>query len=109
MTDTPLPTPARIAALPDMAALRAEIDSLDRRLAQLIALRSRLIDRAAELKAGNGLPARIPERVEEVAAQARRNAVAAGCDPDLAEALWRLMMDHFIAVEARALGEHDDG
>lgn len=105
MTETPLPTPDEIAALPDMAALRTAIDDLDRRLARMMALRSRMIDRAAQIKAGAGLPARIDARVEQVAANARRNAEAAGYDPDLAEALWRLMMDHFIAQEARALGE----
>lgn len=97
------------AHLTDMTALRAEMDRLDRELAALLGRRSRLIDRAAEIKAGVGLPARIDARVEEVAANARRNAVQAGYDPDLAEALWRLMMDHFIAQEARALGEDDDG
>ena len=50
----------------------------------------------------------IGARVEEVAANARRNAAAEGVDPDLAEALWRVMMEHFIAQEARALGETDD-
>ena len=35
-------------------------------------------------------------------------AAAEGVDPDLAEALWRVMMEHFIAQEARALGETDD-
>lgn len=97
------------AHLTDMTALRAEMDRLDRELAALLGRRSRLIDRAAEIKAGAGLPARIHSRVEEVAANARRNAVQAGYDPDLAEALWRTMMDHFIAQEARALGEDDDG
>ena len=38
-----------------------------------------------------------------------QNALAAGYDPDLAEGLWRLMMEHFIAQEARALGETDAG
>lgn len=103
MTDRPDP-----AALPDMDALRAAIDALDRDLAALLAYRTRLIDRAAAIKAGTDLPARIGWRVEEVAANARRNALDAGYDPDLAEALWRLMMDHFIAQEARILGEDDD-
>lgn len=94
--------------LTDMTALRAAIDALDRDLALMFARRSRLIDRAAEIKAGAGLPARIDSRVEDVAAKARQNAIEAGYDPDLAEALWRLMMEHFIAQEARALGE-DDG
>ena len=98
-----------IAALTDMTALRAAIDALDRRLASLLADRSRLIDRAAQIKAQSGLPARIGWRVEEVAANARANAARVGLDPDLAEALWRTMMEHFIAQEARALGETDDG
>ncbi len=93
------------AHLTDMTALRAEMDRLDRELAALLGRRSRLIDQAARIKARVGLPARIGPRVEEVAANARRNAQDAGYDPDLAEALWRLMMDHFIAQEARALGE----
>lgn len=96
---------AEIAAIPDMQALRAAIDALDLRLAELLAERTLLIDRAAQIKAGLGLPARIDERVEEVAAKARANALATGYDPDFAESLWRLMMDHFIAREARALGE----
>ena len=100
MTDDP-------ATIPDMAGLRVAIDALDRELTALLARRSRLIDRAAEIKAGIGWPARIDTRVEEVAANARANATAAGLDPDLAEALWRMMMEHFIAQEARALGEDD--
>ena len=103
MTDRPDP-----ASLPDMDALRAAIDALDREMAALLGRRTRLIDRAAEIKAAAGLPARIGARVEEVAANARRNAAAEGVDPDLAEALWRVMMEHFIAQEARALGETDD-
>ena len=91
----------------DMATLRAHIDALDARLIALLAERSGLIDRAAQIKADAGLPARIADRVEQVAANARRNAAAAGYDPDLAEALWRVMMEHFIAQEARALGETD--
>ena len=97
------------SALPDMDALRAAIDSVDLELAETLAYRTRLIDRAAAIKAGADLPARIGSRVEEVAANARRNAEAAGYDPDFAEALWRLMMEHFIAQEARILGETDDG
>lgn len=99
---------AEISAIPDMQALRAAIDALDLRLAGLLAERTLLIDRAAQIKAGLGLPARIDERVEEVAAKARANARTTGYDPDFAEALWRLMMDHFIAREARHLGEADE-
>ena len=67
-----------------MAELRVGIDALDRELAALLARRAAFIDRAIELKPGEGLPARITNRVEEVVANARRNAQEAGLDPDLA-------------------------
>lgn len=56
--------------IPDMPALRARIDDVDRQLMALFAHRHALIDRAAQIKRGNGLPARIDDRVEEVAMNA---------------------------------------
>lgn len=94
--------------IPDMPALRARIDALDARLIALLAERSALIDRAAQIKSREGLPARIHSRVEEVAANARRLASTHGLDPDLAERLWRVMMDHFIAQEDRVLSGRDN-
>lgn len=93
----------------DMTSLRAHIDALDARLIALLAERSALIDCAARIKARDGLPARIDARVEEVAALARSRAAQTGLSPDLAEALWRLMMEHFIAQEEAQLGGKDGG
>jgi len=87
-----------------MAELRAEIDRIDTGLVELIAERITYIDRAAELKPGLGLPARIDDRVEEVVAKVRASAVARGVDPDLAEALWRRLIDWSIAREEMILG-----
>lgn len=87
----------------EMPGLRARIDALDAQLIALLAERSALIDEAARIKTREQLPARIDSRVEEVAANARRLADAQGLDPDLAESLWRMMMDHFIAQEDRVL------
>jgi tRNA/rRNA methyltransferase len=83
----------------DMAALRAGIDAVDRDLIALFAERQAHIARAAELKAMNGLPANIPARVEEVAANARAEAERAGLDGALFEALWRRLIDAAIAFE----------
>lgn len=91
-----------------MPSLRAEIDALDRRLLELLGHRTRLIDRAAQIKMAVGLPARIEARVEEVAANARRIAAEQGVNPDLAERLWRMMMDHFIAQEDRIMENRND-
>ncbi|MCA0938420.1 chorismate mutase [Yangia mangrovi] len=93
------------ATLGDMTALRAEIDATDRRLSALLAHRQSLIDRAAEIKTGAGLPARIEARVEEVIANARSNAEAEGIDPELSETLWRALVDWSIRREETVLGQ----
>ncbi|ARC36119.1 chorismate mutase [Paracoccus yeei] len=98
MTDEPILPPDSA-----MHALRARIDELDGRLVALLSERAALIDEAARIKLREGLPARIDSRVEEVAANARRLAEEKGLDPDLAESLWRMMMEHFIAQEDRLL------
>ena len=87
-----------------MAELRALIDELDGEIIRLLARRAACIDRAIELKQKDGLPARIGERVEEVAANARKNAEAAGLDPEFTETLWRQLIEWSIAREERAMG-----
>lgn len=89
--------------IPDMQALRAEIDALDQDLVRLLARRRDLIDRAAQLKSVNGWPARIEARVEEVVANARRHAKDAGLDADLIETIWRQLIEAAIAQEERQL------
>lgn len=91
--------------IPDMPALRAEIDALDRQLIALLARRRDLISRAAQIKAGIGWPARIEDRVEEVVENARRNAIEAGLDPALVETIWRQLIEAAIAQEERHLGK----
>ncbi|WP_164659751.1 chorismate mutase [Tropicibacter sp. Alg240-R139] len=87
-----------------MQALRVEIDKLDRHLIDLLVTRSGYIDRAAELKPGEALPARIPARVEEVVQNVRATARDKGMDPELAEQLWRILIDWSIAREECVIG-----
>jgi len=87
-----------------MQELRKQIDRLDRQLIELLVTRATYIDRASELKPGEGLPARIPERVEDVVQKVRSNSADLGLDPDLAERLWRILIDWSIAREERVLG-----
>ena len=87
-----------------MAEIRAEIDRLDEDLVRLFAERAGYIDRAAEIKAGVDLPARIEARVEEVVANVRRHAESYGLPPDLVEKLWRRLIDWSIAREESRLG-----
>lgn len=93
----------RFDDIPDMTALRAEIDRLDARLIALLAERRDLISRAAAIKARDGLPARIDHRVEQVVANARRNAADAGLDPALIEDIWRRLVEAAIIQEDRMM------
>ena len=90
-----------------MADIRAEIDRLDEELVALFAERVAYIDRAAAIKAGVGLPARINSRVEEVVANVRRHAEARGLPPDKLEKLWRKLIDWSIEREEGHLGKDD--
>ncbi|MEY3960618.1 MAG: hypothetical protein RIR14_1272 [Pseudomonadota bacterium] len=89
----------------DMTELRAAIDALDAGIVAKLSVRAGYIDRAAQLKRGNGLPARIDARVEEVVAKVRAEAGAQALDPDLVEDLWRRLIDWSIAREERTLGQ----
>jgi len=82
-----------------LAELRETIDRLDRKIVALLAERVRYLDRVIAVKRRDNLPAAIPERVEEVVAHVRSEATAAGMPPDLAEALWRRLIDWSIAYE----------
>lgn len=92
-----------------MRELRSAIDETDRALIALLADRARLIDRAIDLKPGEGLPARIHSRVEEVVSNVRGFARAEGLSPDLAERLWRELIEWSIAREEKVLGTAEQG
>lgn len=87
-----------------MAEIRAEIDRIDGALVRLFAERARYIDRAGEIKAPLGLPARIEARVEEVVQNVRAHATREGLPPELVEKLWRRLIDWSIAREESVLG-----
>lgn len=65
----------------DMAQIREAIDELDRELVKMLRLRVDYIERAAEIKKQIGWPARIDKRVEDVAMNARKNAMDFGGRP----------------------------
>ena len=88
-----------------MAEIRAEIDRVDAELVALFAERVSYIDRAAVIKTGVGLPARIEDRVEEVVARVRGHAVAHGLPPDKLEKLWRKLIDWSIEREETVLNK----
>ena len=99
-------TPAQCATMLD---IRAEIDRLDAALMAQLAQRAAYIDRAAQIKAEAGLPARIPARVQEVIGNVGRLAAEFGLSPEPYEKMWRDLIEWSIAREEQVLGETDDG
>ncbi len=93
------------AQVPSMLELRRQIDAIDAELVRLLAVRLEHIDRAAQLKQAEGLPARIPARVEEVVANVRARAFDRGLDPELAEQVWRMLIEWSIKREMAMMGE----
>lgn len=87
-----------------MAEVRRGIDTLDQIIVSLLEERYAFIDRAADLKPDLKLPARVPNRVEEVVRNAKKSAAAIGFDPELTEQLWRLMIDLAILREEQTMG-----
>lgn len=73
--------------------VRAEIDRVDRAIADLLGERWTYIDRMWELKrAAGSAGASVPWRNREVIEKMRALALAQGFPPELAEALWRMII-----------------
>ncbi|WP_368904894.1 chorismate mutase [Taklimakanibacter lacteus] len=86
-----------------LADLRREIDALDAELVLVLARRQRCVERVIEIKRAQNLPARLPDRIDEVLKRVSSLAAAQKLDPDLAAAVWREMIEQFIAFEERIL------
>lgn len=83
-----------------MAQVRQEIDRIDRLLISLLAERQTYVARAAEIKPSRDV-VRDPVRVEDVVTKVKAAAEQAGFSPEIAETVWRAMIDEFIAFEDR--------
>lgn len=86
-----------------IADLRQEIDFVDEKLIKLLAERQRLVEAIIAVKQAEGIPARVPARVDYVIDRARVLARAHHLDPALAESIWTEMVEWFVAHEERSL------
>jgi isochorismate pyruvate lyase len=83
--------------------LRDKIDGIDERLVSLIAERIGVVDQVVRIKQAHGLPARLDDRIEAVVANVRARAERLGAPPDLADVLWRTMIEWIIVYEDERL------
>jgi isochorismate pyruvate lyase len=85
-------------ACADMAQVRAGVDALDRALVTLLAERQRYMEAAARIKPGRDA-VHDRARIEDVVAKVLAAAAPAGLSADIAEPVWRTLIDRCIAHE----------
>ena len=93
--DAPLKT---AQSCDSMTELRTAIDTLDARLVALLAVRQAYIERAAQLKTGRD-QVRDPERIEDVVAKVIAEGRRAGLSAEIAEPVWRTLIEASIRHE----------
>ena len=84
-----------------MAEVRAGVDALDRALVGLMAERQRYMDAAARIKPSRDV-VHDDWRIEDVVSKVLAAAGPAGLSPDIAEPVWRTLIDRCIASEFEA-------
>ncbi len=90
----------------DLHEIRDQIDNIDNEIIALLAERSGLVSAAGELKKDEQA-VRDPERVERVITKVKEKASLNGLAPDIAERVYRVIIDCFINKELREFSEND--
>lgn len=83
----------------DLADVRTNIDRIDRQLVPLIAERTRFVEQAARIKTDHNAVVD-PARIEQVIAKVCHQATQEGLPPEMAERIWRAIIDASIQHEA---------
>ena len=85
-----------------LSDIRIDIDNIDRQLLRLLAQRQILVEKAGRLKPkGDTVAVQDSDRVAQVIANRRKEALELGLSPDVAESVWRSMIQAFIALEEK--------
>lgn len=78
---------------------RARIDALDDRIVDLLIERIAIIREVGVLKAREGIPAILQDRVDEVRERAASRAANRGLDAELVRKLYTILIDYSCALE----------
>lgn len=90
--------------MPSLAELRGQIDELDQQIIQLLAQRAHVVQHIGHLKNTDHEIVAL-ERQQQVYATRRAWATQYELDPDLAEQVYRTIVQYFIEQERRQLAE----
>lgn len=84
--------------------LRAQIDSIDQQLVELLARRRAVVEQVVQFKQQHALATHHPAREENLISTRRAQAAAAGLDPDYVEDLFRTVLRHSRVGQLETLG-----
>ena len=85
-----------------LSNVRSVIDDIDRELIRLLAQRQILVEKAGRLKPkGDKATVQASDRVAQVIANRRKEALELGLSPDVAESVCRSMIQAFIALKEK--------
>jgi|GEM_PF-1681311 3-deoxy-7-phosphoheptulonate synthase len=89
-------------------SLRDEIDRIDRQVIRLLGRRLENSVDIARIKAQRDLAMRSPDREAELIAEMRDDAVAVGMNPDYAQELMEVVLNHSRAAQRDAVGMEEE-
>lgn len=90
-----------------MADVRYEIDRIDRLLVKILAERQSFMDAAARIKPHRN-QVRDEARIEDVVAKVLAECPKHGLSPEIAEPVWRLLIECCIAYEFESYDARED-
>jgi chorismate mutase len=88
----------------DLAAIRRQIDDVDRRLVSLLAERARLVDGVVRYKRAHHMAVVDRGREDQMLARIAGLAKEDGVDPRVAQQVLRTIIDGFTLLEVEELG-----
>ena len=100
MTSSETKAIAKVKDCATMQDVRREVDALDDVLVPLLVTRGGYMTQAARIKQHDS-QVRDEERIEAIVARVRARAEKEGGQPDVIEAIYRSMMEAYIAYEHR--------
>jgi isochorismate pyruvate lyase len=89
----------------ELMKFREEIDAVDAELFALIQKRFEIVDRVIDVKNNAGIPAMLPDRIEQVVQNVLKNAKHTKVPSQTVENLWRTLITETIAYEDRVLSK----
>lgn len=86
---------------------RARIDALDDQIIDLLIARTGIIHEVGTLKAREGIPAVLPDRVIQVRERAAARAAAGGVDADLVREIYTRLIHYSCELEEEIIAEQN--